>query len=64
MAAPNRGSHREQADMILEGGVPDERLSVELEAGNSVAEMVNRSGRCGANGGADLSEFPAGVGRQ
>src|SRR6266545_6057510 len=48
---PDRTGHRKQAAMALEGSVPDERATVELEGGNPIAERFFRAGRDGANGG-------------
>lgn len=36
--------------MAFEGSVPDERLSIESEGGNSVAETLDGAGGRGANG--------------
>ena len=50
--------------MILECGVPDERLTVEPERGNPIAEAFDGAGRGGANGGAESLEAPSRGGRQ
>ena len=49
--------------MVLERGVPYERLAVELESRYPVAEAVDRAGRRGANGGPELPEAAPSCGR-
>jgi hypothetical protein len=44
--------------------VPNERLSVESEGWNSVAETLDGAGGRGANGLAQLVEAPASIGQQ
>lgn len=64
MGAPNRGAHRVKAAVVFPSGVPYERLSIESEGGNSVAETFDGAGGRGANGVAQLPELPASIGRQ
>src|SRR6266581_5100855 len=53
-APADRRCHGIQAAMILECGVPDERLTVEPERGNPIAERLLGTRRRRQNGGADL----------
>jgi hypothetical protein len=59
MGAPDRRAHRVEAAVVFPSGVPYERLSIESEGGNSVAETLDGAGGRGANGLAKLLEAPA-----
>src|SRR2546426_43978 len=60
----DRGGDRVEAAVVLEGGVPHQHPSVELEGGNAVTEGLDRAGCRGANSLAELPQAPAGIGRQ
>src|SRR5688500_10353796 len=64
MCPPDRRAHGVQAAVSFPGGVPHERLSVEPEGGNSIAERVYSAGRRGADGLAELPEVLPRSGRQ
>ncbi len=64
MGAPDRRAHRVEAAVVFPSGVPYERLSIESEGGNSVAETLDGAGGRGANGLVQLLEAPASIGRQ
>jgi len=44
MGAPDRRAYRVEAAVVFPGGVPHERLAIELERGNSVAETLDGAG--------------------
>src|SRR2546426_10763282 len=60
----DRCGDRVEAAVVLEGGVPHQHPSVELEGGNAVAEGLDRAGCRGANSLAELPQAPAGIGRE
>lgn len=64
MGTPDRVAHRVEAGVVFPGGVIHERLSIESETGNAVAEALDGGGGGGANGRPQLPGGRAGVWRQ
>src|SRR6266705_1928340 len=47
--APDRVGHRIEARVMFKSGIPDERTSIQSEAGNTIAESIDRLGSRGAD---------------
>src|SRR6266571_1759443 len=62
--APYRAGHRIQAAVALERRVPDERAAMELEGGDPITERLFSARHGGANGGPNLFEGRACLGRR